>query len=46
MSDNYQGVINFIRNLYQTTDFIALHEPKFAGNEKANLATYLAMGSQ
>jgi perosamine synthetase len=37
MSDNYQEVINFIRNLYQTPDFIALHEPKFAGNEKAYL---------
>ena len=37
MSDNYQEVINFIRNLYQTADFIALHEPKFAGNEKAYL---------
>jgi perosamine synthetase len=37
MSDNYQQVINFIRNLYQTPDFIALHEPKFAGNEKAYL---------
>jgi perosamine synthetase len=37
MSDNYQEVINFIQNIYQTTDFIALHEPKFAGNEKAYL---------
>ncbi len=37
MSDNYQDVINFIRKLYQTPDFIALHEPKFAGNEKAYL---------
>ena len=37
MSDNYQEVINFIRKLYQTTDFIALHEPKFVGNEKAYL---------
>jgi perosamine synthetase len=37
MSDNYQEVINFIRKLYQTPDFIALHEPKFAGNEKAYL---------
>ncbi len=37
MSDNYQEVINFIRKLYQTPDFIALHEPKFSGNEKAYL---------
>ena len=37
MSDNFQEVINFIRKLYQTPDFIALHEPKFAGNEKAYL---------
>ena len=37
MSDNYQEVINFIRNLYQTPDFIPLHEPKFTGNEKAYL---------
>ena len=37
MSDNYQEVINFIRKLYQTTDFIALHGPKFVGNEKAYL---------
>lgn len=37
MSNHYQDVILFIRNLYQTADFIALHEPKFAGNEKAYL---------
>ena len=37
MSNHYQDVILFIRNLYQTTDYIALHEPKFAGNEKAYL---------
>jgi len=37
MGDNYQEVINFIHNLYQTPDFIALHEPKFNGNEKAYL---------
>jgi perosamine synthetase len=37
MSDNYQEVINFIRKLYQTPDFIPLHEPKFTGNEKAYL---------
>jgi len=37
MSNNYQEVINFIRGLYQTSDFIPLHEPKFTGNEKAYL---------
>ena len=38
MVNHYQDVILFIRNLYQTTDFIALHEPKFAGNEKTYLS--------
>ena len=37
MSNHYQDVIHFIRSLYQTTDFIALHEPKFVGNEKTYL---------
>jgi dTDP-4-amino-4,6-dideoxygalactose transaminase len=37
MSDKYQEVINFIRNINQAPDFIALHEPRFAGNEKAYL---------
>ncbi len=36
MTDKYQEVINFIRNIYQAPD-IASHEPKFAGNEKAYL---------
>jgi len=31
----YQNVVDFIRNLYLTTEFIPLHEPKFVGNEKA-----------
>jgi len=31
----HQNIIDFIRNLYQTTEFIPLHEPKFIGNEKA-----------
>jgi perosamine synthetase len=35
MSKKYQGTIDFIRQLYQTTEFIPLHEPKFIGNEKA-----------
>lgn len=28
-------IIDFIRDLYQTAEFIPLHEPKFIGNEKA-----------
>lgn len=35
MSKKHQDVIDFIRCLYQTTEFIPLHEPKFVGNEKA-----------
>ncbi|MFA6013581.1 MAG: LegC family aminotransferase [Gallionellaceae bacterium] len=35
MSKKHQDIIDFIRNLYQTTEFIPLHEPKFVGNEKA-----------
>ena len=35
MSKNHQDVVNFIRDLYQTSEFIPLHEPKFIGNEKA-----------
>lgn len=31
----HQAIINFIRGLYQTVEFIPLHEPKFVGNEKA-----------
>lgn len=30
----YQNTIDFVRNMYQTTEFIPLHEPKFVGNEK------------
>ena len=30
----YQNVIDFIQELYQTKDFLPLHEPKFIGNEK------------
>jgi dTDP-4-amino-4,6-dideoxygalactose transaminase len=37
MSNNYEEVINFIRNIYQTPDFIGLDEPRFVGNEKAYL---------
>jgi perosamine synthetase len=35
MSKKHQDIIDFIRQLYQTTEFIPLHEPKFIGNEKA-----------
>jgi len=35
MDKRHQDIISFIRNLYQTTEFIPLHEPKFFGNEKA-----------
>jgi len=34
MSVRHQDIIRFIRQLYQTADFIPLHEPKFFGNEK------------
>lgn len=37
MSLDHQEIIKFIRGLYQTTEFIPLHEPKFIGNEKAYL---------
>jgi perosamine synthetase len=37
MSKKHQDVIDFVRGLYQTTEFIPLHEPKFAGNEKTYL---------
>jgi len=33
----YEEVIAFIQKIYQTTDFIPLHEPRFAGNEKKYL---------
>lgn len=33
-SISHQDIITFIRGLYQTSEFIPLHEPKFAGNEK------------
>lgn len=29
-----QKVVDFIRNIYQTEDFLPLHEPRFFGNEK------------
>ena len=32
-----QKIIEFIQNIYTTTDFIPLHEPRFMGNEKKYL---------
>ena len=37
MTRRFQSTIDFIRSLYQTTEFIPLHEPRFTGNEKAYL---------
>ena len=37
MTRRFQSPIDFIRSLYQTTEFIPLHEPRFTGNEKAYL---------
>ncbi|WP_192901706.1 LegC family aminotransferase [Psychroflexus aestuariivivens] len=37
MQPKIQQTINFIRNYYQTEDFIPLHAPVFNGNEKAYL---------
>ena len=34
---NYVSIIDFIRGLYPNRDFIPLHEPHFAGNEKKYL---------
>ncbi|WP_041543810.1 LegC family aminotransferase [Oceanimonas sp. GK1] len=34
----HQQLIDFIRDTYATSDFIPLHAPTFAGNEKAYLA--------
>jgi len=34
----YAKIVDFIQNLYNTQDFIALHEPRFLGNEKKYLA--------
>jgi len=35
MFDNF---IEFVQDLYKTTDFIPLHSPKFSGNEKKYLS--------
>jgi perosamine synthetase len=33
----FEDVVQFIQNIYKTTEFIPLHEPRFAGNEKKYL---------
>ena len=33
----YEDLIKFIRSIYKSNDFIALHEPSFNGNEKKYL---------
>ena len=37
MHNNYQNIIDLVRGIYKTADFIPLHEPKFNGNEKMYL---------
>ena len=34
----FDSAIDFIQSLYQTNNFIPLHEPKFIGNEKRYLS--------
>lgn len=34
MNNNYSEIIEFIKDLYNKSDFISLHEPIFCGNEK------------
>jgi perosamine synthetase len=38
MNAKFRSTIDFIRGLYQTAEYIPLHEPKFIGNEKAYVA--------
>ena len=33
----FEKTIDFIQDIYQTKDFIPLHEPRFIGNEKKYL---------
>ncbi len=33
----FSSFVNFVRDLYQSADFIPLHEPRFSGNEKKYL---------
>ena len=36
-SITYKRFVDFVRDLYNTKDFIPLHEPRFRGNEKKYL---------
>ena len=38
MDNSHKAVIEFIRSLYKTENFIPLHEPRFFGNEKKYLS--------
>ena len=38
MDNSHQSVVEFIRGLYKTENFIPLHEPRFFGNEKKYLS--------
>jgi len=33
----YKDLVSFIQNIYNTKEFIPLHEPRFIGNEKKYL---------
>jgi perosamine synthetase len=33
----FEDIVQFIQNIYKTTEFIPLHEPRFVGNEKQYL---------
>ena len=37
MIQKYDAILNFIKKVYKEKNFIALHEPKFSGNEKKYL---------
>jgi len=32
--ENFEKILQYIRDLYATNEFLALHEPRFVGNEK------------
>lgn len=38
MNEMNRDTIDFVRSLYETAEFIPLHEPKFIGNEKTYVA--------
>lgn len=37
MNNQYKEIVDFIRKIYKTNDFVTLHEPRFLGNEKKYL---------